>query len=52
VDCAGKGRFGPLPDDFPWDILPVQFKFRPYGAIRDDASGEASTTKGVTASER
>ncbi len=52
VDCAGKGRFGALPDDFPWDFLPVQFKFQPQEAIRDDASGEAPTTPGAAASER
>jgi outer membrane biosynthesis protein TonB len=33
VDCAGKGRFGPLPDDLPWDRLPIQFKFSPGGGI-------------------
>jgi len=31
VDCAGKGRFGPLPEELPWDQLPIQFKFRPSG---------------------
>ena len=31
VDCAGKGRFGPLPDDLPYDRLPVSFDFRPSG---------------------
>lgn len=33
VDCAGKGRFGPLPEDLPWDLLPIQFTFRPQGGI-------------------
>jgi outer membrane biosynthesis protein TonB len=29
-DCAGRqGRFGVLPDDLPYDRLPVQFTFRP-----------------------
>jgi outer membrane biosynthesis protein TonB len=27
VECAGAGRFGALPDDFPWEELPVQFTF-------------------------
>jgi outer membrane biosynthesis protein TonB len=27
VECAGGGRFGPLPDDLPYDRLPIQFKF-------------------------
>ncbi|GMV05448.1 MAG: hypothetical protein AMXMBFR53_17260 [Gemmatimonadota bacterium] len=35
VECAGKGRFGPLPEDLPWEILPVQFEFKPPG--REDA---------------
>lgn len=30
-DCAGRGRFGPLPDDFPWERLPIRFDFRPPG---------------------
>lgn len=34
VDCAGQGRFGPLPDELPFDRLPVQFNFRPQGGIR------------------
>jgi periplasmic protein TonB len=29
VDCAGKGRFGALPDDLPWETLPVLFQFSP-----------------------
>ena len=29
VECAGNGRFGPLPDDLPFQ--PVQFDFRPGG---------------------
>lgn len=32
VDCAGNGRFGPLPDELPYDRLPVQFDFRPSGS--------------------
>lgn len=31
VECAGRGRFGPLPEDLPWDRLPIQFTFRPIG---------------------
>lgn len=52
VDCAGKGRFGPLPEDLPYDVLPVQFRFQPQGAIREDASAAAAhTTPGETAGE-
>lgn len=46
VDCAGKGRFGPLPDDLPWDLLPIQFNFRPTGGIREDAIPAAPTQPG------
>ncbi|MDH5759776.1 MAG: TonB C-terminal domain-containing protein [Gemmatimonadota bacterium] len=34
VECAGQGRLGPLPDELPWDRLPIQFNFRPSGGIR------------------
>lgn len=34
VDCAGRGRFGPLPDGFPFDRFPVRFTFRPEGVLR------------------
>lgn len=30
VECAGRpGRIGPLPEDFPSDVLPIQFRFSP-----------------------
>ena len=30
TECAGKnGRLGPLPDDYPLDVLPVRFRFSP-----------------------
>ena len=31
ADCAGRGRFGALPDDLPYETLPVQFRFSPRG---------------------
>ncbi len=31
VECAGQGRLGPLPDELPYDVLPIQFTFRPAG---------------------
>ena len=34
VDCAGKGRFGPLPEGLPYERLPVAFDFRPSGDAR------------------
>lgn len=30
-DCAGRGRFGPLPEDLPYERLPIVFEFRPPG---------------------
>ncbi len=30
IECAGgPGRLGPLPQSYSWDVLPVQFRFRP-----------------------
>lgn len=35
IECAGRpGRLGPLPDGYPWEVLPVQFRFRP-GSFQD-----------------
>ena len=34
IDCAGQGRFGALPEDLPFDRLPIQFSFRPTGMER------------------
>ena len=31
VECAGNGRFGPLPEELGWDRLPILFTFRPRG---------------------
>ncbi len=31
VECAGNGRFGPLPEELGWDRLPILFTFRPPG---------------------
>lgn len=52
VDCAGKGRFGPLPDDLPWDLLPIQFNFRPTGGIRENPLPAASTHFDGTTDQR
>jgi outer membrane biosynthesis protein TonB len=32
VECAGNGRFGPLPEELPWDRQPIRFLFQPSGA--------------------
>lgn len=52
VDCAGRGRFGTLPDDLPFELLPVQFNFRPQGAIRERAPADPPTTRDDPASDR
>jgi len=31
VECAGRGRFGPLPAEMPFEAFPVRFKFDPSG---------------------
>jgi hypothetical protein len=31
VDCASRGQFGPLPEDLPYERLPILFDFRPSG---------------------
>ena len=31
IECAGT-RFGALPEDLPYDRLPIRFKFTPAGA--------------------
>ena len=33
VECAGRGRFGPLPEDLPYDQLPVLFSIRSLGFL-------------------
>ena len=42
VECAGQGRFGQLPDELPYDQLPVQFDFRPPGEAQELISPEIS----------
>jgi hypothetical protein len=32
VECVGQGRLGPLPEDMPNEVLPVQFTFSPSGS--------------------
>lgn len=29
VECAGQGRFGPLPEDLPYEYQPIRFEIRP-----------------------
>lgn len=31
VECAGQGRFGPLPAELPYEVQPIRFQFRPSG---------------------
>ncbi len=42
VECAG-GRFGPLPDDLPYDRFPIRFRFSPR---RQDLQMEPGTMWG------
>ena len=32
TECAGQGRFGPLPEDVPYERFPVRFRFQPRNA--------------------
>jgi len=32
MECAGDGRFGPLPEELGWDRLPILFTFTPRGS--------------------
>lgn len=48
VDCAGKGRLGPLPEDLPFDVLPVQFNFRPQGGIRGPDAAQRQPAQPTT----
>jgi TonB family protein len=31
VECAGQGRFGPLPPEMPYEYQPIRFNFTPSG---------------------
>ena len=33
VECAGTGRFGPLPEEMGFDRLPILFTFKPIGQM-------------------
>jgi hypothetical protein len=46
VECAGNGRFGPLPEDLGWDRLPVLFEFRPRGGSGTASPGSGHPTGG------
>lgn len=52
VECAGQGRFGSLPKDLPWDMLPIQFRFSPQGRIRENAPDAAPTQPSETTQRR
>lgn len=52
VECAGRGRFGNLPEDLPWDVLPIQFRFSPKGAIRGPQPDAAPTRPDETTARR
>ena len=52
IECAGKGRFGPLPEELPFDVLPVQFNFRPQGGIRGFFPDPEQVTRGEVVQRR
>ena len=33
VECAGRGRFGPLPEELPFERFPILFHFEPRGGL-------------------
>ncbi len=39
VECAGRGAFGPLPEDLPFERFPVRFRFSPVNAPVDLGTG-------------
>ncbi len=43
VECAGRGRLDPLPDDLPLDRLPVLFDFRPNRDVIMRGFGDVPT---------
>jgi outer membrane biosynthesis protein TonB len=45
VECAGQGRFGPLPDDLPYDRFPIRFSFRPMGETIVHSSAPSTPTE-------
>ena len=45
VDCAGNGRFGPLPEDLPYDRFPIKFSFRPQGSPIMELPGLGAPTE-------
>jgi outer membrane biosynthesis protein TonB len=52
VECAGKGRFGSLPEELPFEVLPVQFNFRPQGGVRGTFPEGPQTTRGEATGRR
>ena len=38
VECAGRGRFGPLPEELPYDRFPIRFSIDPRGGERPEAA--------------
>jgi len=44
VECAGNGRFGPLPEELGLDRLPILFSFRPIGSDEAGTQGSGHPT--------
>lgn len=51
VECAGRGRFGPLPEDFPFDRLGIRFTFRP-GTPTPDAQEASDGSRWLAIGDR
>ncbi len=47
VECAGQGRFGPLPEDLPYERFPIRFQFQPSGELEANLP-EIGESAGVT----
>jgi hypothetical protein len=51
VECAGNGRFGPLPEELGWDRLPILFSFRPRGTPAGQMPNSGASPGGSTPSK-
>lgn len=47
VECAGSGRFGPLPPELDFDRIPILFTFTPSGGGLEPLFGNDQQTEGL-----
>lgn len=50
VECAGNGRFGPLPEELGLDRLPILFTFKPRGGVLDTNQSPGASNGGPSPS--